>query len=196
MKLDFDPAKAVADERELYLSVRMNATHEMHGGEGFAVLGGVEVMLLWESLSSSFVSGNWIAVVLSAQAMCERGLADLYSLHDLPGVQSSGRRDWENAALGKLLNWAREDGDVPPDVLDKIQILCDRRKVLTHWKRPLESGTIMSRIVELVRRDDDDVRDFYEIQDALLAQDAMDAMDAVFEFCFGNQMLMLKWRGR
>jgi hypothetical protein len=192
MSTDFEPLGATQDERQAYLDARMITTHEVQGGEGFLIFGGEEVMLLWESLTASFGGGNWIAVILAAQGMCERGLADMYEMQDLPGVQDLGRRNSESAALGTLLRWAREDGILKPEVAAKIQVVCDRRKVLTHRRPPLEPGTIMHRAVEKVTQDG--VDDFYRVRDELLAGDAMVAIDAVFEFCFGNQADMLKYR--
>lgn len=187
----FRPIDATEDERAAYLDALMTAAHERFGNEGFLVFGGVEVMLLWESLAASFVSGNWIAVVLSAQGMCERGLADMYSMQDLPGMHDHGRKGWEKAGLGTLLTWANEDGVLAPEMLAKIQVVCDRRKVLTHRRPPIEPGSILHRVGELTEATG---LSFDEAQEQLLAGDACAAVDAVFSFCFGGQQKMMRLR--
>jgi hypothetical protein len=166
----------------------MRLAHEPHEG-GFFVLGGVEVMLLWESIVPSYISRNWIAVVLGAQAMCERGLAAIYEMQDLPGVVDRGRRNADRASLGTLLRWAREDAIAPVATLGLVQTLCDRRKVLTHWKPPLDPGTIMRRMSDRVGLDH---LDPLAKQEYLFSEDAGLAIDAVFSFCFGNQISMLQ----
>lgn len=188
MPVSFDPYSATREQRDDYLSERMRIAHEPYE-DGFFVLGGVEVMLLWDSVVASYSDANWMAVVLGAQAMCERGLAAIYEMQDLPGVVDYGRRNVDRAALGTLLCWAREDAIITVETLDLIQGLCDRRKVLTHWKLPFEPGTIMRRVVE---RKGLDHLDHVEQQDYILSEDATLAIDAVFAFCFGNQMEMLK----
>lgn len=188
MAIVFDPYPATPKEREEYLAERMRLAHEPHE-DGFLVLGGVEVMLLWDSVVPSFIHRNWIAVVLGAQAMCERGLAAIYEMQDLPGAVDHGRRNADRAALGTLLRWAREDAITSDKTLDLVQTLCDRRKVLTHWKRPLDPGTIMRRTID---REGLDHLDSLETQEYVLSEDASLAIDAVFEFCFGNQISMLQ----
>jgi hypothetical protein len=61
--------------------------------------------------------------------------------------------------------------------------------VLTHWKRPLDPGTIMRRTID---REGLDHLDSLETQEYVLSEDANLAIDAVFEFCFGNQISMLQ----
>ena len=160
----FAPYPATPKEREEYLEERMRLAHEPHE-DGLMVLGGVEVMLLWESVVPSYIHRNWIAVILGAQAMCERGLAAIYEMQDLPGTVDHGRRNADRAVLGTLLRWAREDAITSDTTLDLVQTLCDRRKVLTHWKRPLDPGTIMRRIIG---REGLDHLDSLEMQEYIL----------------------------
>lgn len=54
--------------------------------------------------------------------MCERGLAAIYSMQDMPGVHDFGRKNWEKAALGSLLQWAQEDGVLEPDVVGQASV--------------------------------------------------------------------------
>lgn len=147
-------------------------------------------MLLWQSVVLSFTTQNWIAVVLGVQAMCERGLAAIYELQGAPPSATRGV-DASRVALGTLLKWAREDGVSDADVLDLVQVACDRRKVLTHWQLPMSEGTLLSRLVleRSARR-----VSFEDQCSALLAADAKIATDAVFAFCFGGQWRVFRSR--
>ena len=83
----------------------------------------VSCWLLWEATVDSFASGVWVATILCAQATCERVLAALISLRELPGYGIEGPKNWEKWGFGRLINHVRQQGWVPADLLDVVEVL-------------------------------------------------------------------------
>ena len=67
--------------------------------------------------------GVWVATILCAQATCERVLAALVSLRELPGAGIKGPKNWEKWGLGTLIKHVRAQGWVPEDLLDEVEVL-------------------------------------------------------------------------
>ena len=73
--------------------------------------------------SRSGARGVWVATILCAQATCERVLAALVSLRELPGAGIKGPKNWEKWGLGTLIKHVRAQGWVPEDLLDEVEVL-------------------------------------------------------------------------
>jgi hypothetical protein len=67
-----------------------------------------------------------VATILCGQATCERVLAGLVSLSELPGAGIIGPKGWERWGLGKLIGHIRSLGWVPDDLLDNVTQGCAR----------------------------------------------------------------------
>jgi hypothetical protein len=184
---DFDPAIATPEERGQHLARRMSKTTFTERGWGLAV-GGQPMMSLWEATVDAYVAGNWIAAVLSAQAVCEQTLAHLVALRESPGAKVPlPKENWERKTLGWFVDRARKEQTLSNDVLNDIQIVCDRRVVLVHFRRPLDEGTIDRRIIDSMRAGDE--REGPEIREDLLARDALHAAGVAMDLCFGDLTL-------
>jgi hypothetical protein len=153
--------------------------------EGMILLGGNEGNLLWEATVDAFVVGNWVATLLCAQATCERVLAALVSLHELPGYGDATPKNWEKAwGLGKILGHVQAQGWVEPELLADVSRLSELRKPFGHWRRPLEPGTPGRRVVDHLA--DDEFASPTELTSQLLADDAAFAAITALRLYFGN----------
>jgi hypothetical protein len=130
------PPERIALLDEVYQPLRA----QFH--EGQILVGGEEAQLLWEATVDCFAQGIWVATLLCAQATCERTLAGIISLGELPGAGISGPKGWERQGLGALIGHVRQYGHVPADVLDAVEELCETRKPYGHWRLPFDPGTI------------------------------------------------------
>jgi len=99
-------------------------------------------VLLWDATVDSFASGVWVATILCAQATCERILAALVSIRELPGAGIEGPRNWQKWGLGTLIKHVRNQGRVPEDLLNEVNVLCEARKPYGHFRHPFDKGTI------------------------------------------------------
>ena len=61
----------------------------------------------------SFAGGIWVATILCAQATCERALAGILSLRELPGYGMEAPKGWEKWGLGTIMRHVRKQGWVP-----------------------------------------------------------------------------------
>ncbi len=150
---------------------------------GTVLIGGQEAGLLWQATVDAFVAGNWVATLLCAHATCERVLAGLVSLHELPGHADPAPNGWESWGLGKLIGHVRRQGWIEPDVLDDVAALSERRKPFGHWRRPLDAGTPGRRMADSVMAGNDEPD---ELAMRLLAGDAHAAATTALRVYFGN----------
>ncbi len=180
-----DPVGLSLEERTALLDQVFEDIRDRHA-DGTMLIGGREATLLWEATVDAFVAGNWVASLLCAQATCERVLAALVSLHELPGYSCTAPKGWESWGLGKLLGHVRSQGWVETDLLDAVAVVCDRRKPFGHWRRPLALGTPYQRIAEQVGADQDDSISPEEAVVHLLAGDALFAAVTALRLYLGN----------
>jgi hypothetical protein len=152
--------------------------------EGQVLVGGEEAQLLWEATVDCFAQGIWVATVLCAQATCERTLAGIISLGELPGAGITGPKGWERQGLGALIDHIRNDGRVPADVLDAVEELCETRKPYGHWRLPFDQGTIGRAVGDaLLTGDQGDPR---AIRERILSQNALQGALAALRLYYGN----------
>lgn len=74
-------------------------------------------------LSAHRAHAAWVATILCAQATCERVLAALVSLRELPGAGIKGPKNWEKWGLGTLIKHLHAQGWIPEDLLDEVEVL-------------------------------------------------------------------------
>jgi hypothetical protein len=152
--------------------------------EGQILVGGEEAQLLWEATVDCFAQGIWVATLLCAQATCERTLAGILSLEELPGAGITGPEGWERQGLGALIGHVRKDGRVPADVLDAVGELCETRKPYGHWRLPFDPETIGRAVADaLVAGNDDDPT---AIRERILSQNALQGALAALRLYYGN----------
>jgi hypothetical protein len=146
---DPNPASLSPEEREARLNAVLADVRASHNtAEGVLIVGGREAQLLWYATVDAYIAGNWVATILCGQATCERVLAGLVSLNELPGAGIIGPKGWERWGLGKLIGHIRSLGWVPDDLLDNVTQVCEVRKPFGHWRQPLDPGTPWRRIAE------------------------------------------------
>jgi len=153
--------------------------------EGRVLAGGEEAQLLWYATVDSFAGGVWVATILCAQATCERALAGIVSLRELPGYGIEAPKGWEKWGLGRIVKHVREQGWVPVDVLDHVEVLCEARKPYGHWRRPFDPGTPGRLIADELKQLPDD-EDPLELRERILAQEAHRSARTALRLYFGN----------
>jgi hypothetical protein len=173
------PPERIALLDEVYQPLRA----QFH--EGQILVGGEETQLLWEATVDCFAQGIWVATLLCAQATCERTLAGIISLGELPGAGISGPKGWERQGLGALIGHVRQYGHVPADVLDAVEELCETRKPYGHWRLPFDPGTIGRAVADaLMGGSSDD--DATAIRERILSQNALQGALAALRLYYGN----------
>jgi hypothetical protein len=173
------PPERIALLDEVYQPLRA----QFH--EGQILVGGEEAQLLWEATVDCFAQGIWVATLLCAQATCERTLAGIISLGELPGAGISGPKGWERRGLGALIGHVRQYGHVPADVLDAVEELCETRKPYGHWRLPFDPGTIGRAVADaLMGGSSDD--DATAIRERILSQNALQGALAALRLYYGN----------
>lgn len=93
---------------------------------------------------------------MCAQATCERTLAGIVSLRQLPGYGLEAPKGWEKWGLGKIIQHVREQGWVPADVLNDAKVLCETRKPYGHWRLPSDPGTIGRQTIDSLKHSSED----------------------------------------
>jgi hypothetical protein len=173
------PPERIALLDEVYQPLRA----QFH--EGQILVGGEEAQLLWEATVDCFAQGIWVATLLCAQATCERTLAGIISLGELPGAGISGPKGWERQGLGALIGHVRPYDHVPADVLDAVEELCETRKPYGHWRLPFDPGTIGRAVADaLMGGSSDD--DATAIRERILSQNALQGALAALRLYYGN----------
>jgi len=177
-----------SEERVAYLDEGLDDLRDRHE-HGTMLIGGEEAHLLWDATVDAFVSGNWVATLLCAQATCERVLAGLMSLQDLPGVGATLPKNWEERwGLGRIIGFIREKALVPDPLLDEVQVLCERRKPFGHWRRPLDDGTVGRRVSDAVASGGW-AADPHVLTQHLVAEDAAHAARTALALYYGNYFM-------
>jgi hypothetical protein len=152
---------------------------------GRILVGGQEAVLLWDATVDSFASGVWVATILCAQATCERVLAALVSLRELPGAGIKGPKNWEKWGLGRLIEHVRAQEWVPEDLLDEVDWLCEARKPYGHFRFPLDDGTIGRQVAEALD-DEGWEADPMAVQQQILSQHALQSARTALRLYFGD----------
>lgn len=155
--VEVDPSELSSAERVALLDETLAEVRSGISENGLLLVGGEEATLLWEATVDSFVSGVWVATILCAQATCERVIAALVSLRELPGYGIQDPRGWESWGLGRLIKHVRQQGWVSSDLLDDVEVLCEARKPYGHWRRPLDPGTLGRQVADVLRQEGWDV---------------------------------------
>lgn len=179
-----DPSKLSRAERTALLDIALRELPPTVDG-GRLHVGGEEAVLLWEATVDSFADGIWVATILCAQATCERVLAALVSLRELPGYGIEAPKQWQKWGLGKLIAHVGEQGWVPADLLDEVTVLCEARKPYGHYRRPFEEGTISRLVAEALCIKGADVNPT-ALREQILSQEALRSARTALTLYFGD----------
>jgi hypothetical protein len=180
---EVDPSSMTSVQRIALLDGALRALPSH--GHGRVLVGGEEASLLWNATVDSFSSGVWVATVLCAQATCERVMAGLVSLRELPGHGLEGPKGWEKWGLGRLIGHVRTQGWVPEDVLGEVAVLCETRKPYGHFRRPFEAGTLGRDVADALKRSDW-VANPTVVQQQILSRTAHHAAVTAMRLYFGD----------
>lgn len=141
-------------------------------GEGFWHTGGEEATWILSEAKDAYIYGYPIASLFASHAACERRLAGIVA--SLPDGRAP--RDWERWGLGRLTQWATEEGWLPHEFVARVEILAARRKSLVHFHRPVAKDTILYRLVTEATASD---RTDLDVA-AALESDALDALRTTY----------------
>jgi hypothetical protein len=183
--VDVDPSQLDHDGRIALLDETLAELHSAHGDGGRLLVGGEEALLLWDATVDAFAAGIWVATILCAQATCERSMAGLVSLRELPGYGMEGPKGWEQWGLGKLIAHVRTQGWVPGDLLDDVWRLCEARKPYGHWRGPMDPGTLGRQVAEHLVACGWDV-DPLALRERLLSQEALRSARTALRLYYGD----------
>lgn len=161
--------------------------------EGWPIMGGPEVIWLYEEACHSYADSMYLAALLCAHSACERELAGCLELFE---AQLPPR--WQIWGLGKLVPEAFRLGLIDETLRDQLYQVSELRKVSSHFKPPLSSGSIIRRAGrfpdEKLSRNEEDASYF-----GVMRVDALRAIETSTELLRGNQGLFFrirtaKWR--
>ena len=183
--VEIDPNQLSTNDRVALLDETFARVRTGVSDEGLLLVGGEEAGLLLAATVDSFVAGVWVATILCAQATSERVLAAIVSLRELPGYGFEGPRGWEGWGLGRLIRQVRQQGWIPADLLDDVEVLCEARKPYGHWRRPMDPGTIGRQVAEALRHEGWDA-DPEPIQARILSQEALRAARTALRLYYGD----------
>jgi hypothetical protein len=122
---------------------------------------------------------------LCSQATCERVLAALVSLRELPGAGIEAPKNWQKWGLGTLITHVRRQGWVPADLLDAVQVLCEARKPYGHFRFPFDAGTIGRQVAEALE-DEGWGADPMTVRERILSQEALQSARTTLRLYFGD----------
>lgn len=183
--MDFDPSQLDRDGRIALLDETLAELRSAHGSGGLLFVGGEEAQLLWEATVDTFASGMWVATIVCAQATCERSIAGLVSLRELPGYGMEGPKGWKGWGFGKLIGHVREQGWVPDELLDDASQLCEARKPYGHWRGPMDPGTLGRQVAEGMVTGDWG-GDPLALRERLLSQEALRSARTALRLYYGD----------
>ena len=152
---------------------------------GRVLVGGEEAELLWQATVDAFSHGLWVATILCAHATCERTLAAIVSLRELPGWGVTTPKGWERWGLETIIKYVREHGWVPDDVLDDVDVLCEARKPYGHWRQPFDAGTAGRQVGEALKANGWQ-SDPVEVRQRILSLEALRAARTTIRLYWGN----------
>jgi hypothetical protein len=112
-------------------------------GAGFWHTGGAEATWILEEAKDSYIYGFSIASLFASHAACERRLAGIVA--SLPDDRVP--EGWERWGLGRLTDWAVEQGWLAPQFGARVRWVSERRKSLGHYRRPVARDTLIYRLL-------------------------------------------------
>lgn len=128
------------------------------------LVGGIPSMFALDELKRSYAYGNFMATVLLAQAFIEQSLGGAYSL--------AGKDDIANRGFAGLVEAARADGQLKPEIADKLDELRRMRNPYTHHIGGTGKRSYMGRLVQTE----------FKAPEDLVVEDAKFAVRAVVDY--------------
>ena len=128
------------------------------------LIGGTPSVFAIDELKRSYYHGNFMATVLLAQVFVEQSLGGSYSL--------AGKDHIVRRGFAGLIDAARDDGKITPELADALHQLRNMRNPYTHHTIGLGQRSYMGRLV---------AGDFPTPED-LVVEDAKFAVRAVVDY--------------
>lgn len=129
-------------------------------------------MLALAEARDAYIYGLPLASLFASHVACEHIIAGSFAL--LPDNAVS--KGWERWGLGRLIREAHIRGWLSEELTNELMILCERRKVAGHFRRPLEPGTLGRRMGEMFFTGEDFVE--------ALFSDAAQALRTAFHLAY------------
>jgi hypothetical protein len=141
--------------------------------------GGHEAEFAIEEAKAAYVYGLPMAGIFASHVACERVVASLFDLLVL--TPSAAPKGWERMGLGALAREANLRDWLSDDLMAELIALADNRRVIGHFRRPLQPGTLLQRVFEMLPYEDTTKTTFQ-----VLMSDAAKALRATFRLAFSR----------
>jgi hypothetical protein len=145
-------------ERYKFLWEEFGPPHDM------LLVGGIPSMFALDELKRSYVYGNFMATVLLAQVFIELSVGGFYLM--------TGKDDIAQKGFAVLIDMARQDGKITPELAETLHRLRKMRNPYTHQTGGIKSHSYMGRLYQ---------PEFIAPED-LVVEDAKFAVRAVVDY--------------
>jgi hypothetical protein len=136
--------------------------------------GGEEALFALKEARDAYIFGLPLACLFASHVACERMVAGLFaSLSD-----DAVPKDWQRWGLGRLAPEAYRRGWLSQELTSELIALAEQRKVVGHFRRPLDPGTFTSRMASMLPFD------HQETMIGLLFTDAGRALRTAFRLAY------------
>ncbi|AMQ41785.1 hypothetical protein AMS64_04980 [Aeromonas veronii] len=128
------------DSREDRLG-RLRELNTLFGPQGDQLLeGGYQSLLALHEVANSYVSGNFMAVVLLSQAFIEHSLSGRFVM--------MGQDELAQSSFKKIIDAAKDQSIVTPDLHKKLDSLRRIRNPYVHAKVGLKDGSLQKKMMD------------------------------------------------
>lgn len=120
---------------------RLRELNKLFGPQGDHLLeGGIQSLLALHEVANSYVSGNFMAVVLLSQAFIEHSLSGRFVLTGQDGLAQS--------SFKKIIDAAKDQSIIKPDLHTKLDALRQIRNPYVHAKVGLKDGSLEKKMMD------------------------------------------------
>jgi len=121
--------------------VRFKELNTIFGPQGDQLLeGGTQASLALHEAANSYVSGNFMAVVLLVQAFIEHSLSGRFVM--------SGQEKLAESSFKKIIDAANEQSIIEPELHEKLDVLRKIRNPYVHARVGFKNGSLEKRMMD------------------------------------------------
>ena len=136
------------DDRERAGRVERNITvlRWLEGYESGLFGGGEEALLALKEARDAYIFGLPLACLFASHVACERMIAGVFAMVPDDAVP----KDWQRWGLGRLAPEAYRRGWLSEELAGELVAVAEQPRVVGHFRRPLDPGTLMSRMASML----------------------------------------------
>jgi hypothetical protein len=108
--------------------------------------GGQEALIALKEARDAYILGLPLACLFASHVACERMVAGLFA--GPPG--DALPKDWQRWGLGRLAPEAYRRGWLSEELTSELVALAEQRRVVGHFRHPLDDGTLLSRMAGML----------------------------------------------